>query len=85
MAGKRKHSWEPGENGSVLLFGECVDDSVITVIKCEDPEDFAKDLLILAKEGETKIQEMVLCPVDCTWCPDPVVESLKGTHLRGND
>jgi hypothetical protein len=83
--GKRKHSWEPGENGRVLVFGECVSGSVITVVECEDPEDFTKDLLALAKEDETEIQELVLCPADCTWCPDPVVESLKGTHLRENE
>lgn len=85
MEGRRKHSWEPRENGRILVFGECVADSVITVVECEDPEDFTKDLTVLARDGEIDIQELVLCPADCTWCPNPVVESLKGTHTRGNE
>ena len=79
--GKRKHNWEPGENGRVLIWGEYTAGGAFGVIECEDPEDFTKDISAIA---EIEFRELVLCPVDCTWCPNPVVEPLKGTHTRGN-
>jgi len=80
--GKRKHNWEPGENGRVLVFGEFTTGGSFGVIECEDHEAFIQDLRAVA---DVEFHELVLCPADCTWCPNPVIEPLKGTHTRGNE
>jgi len=78
-SGERIHNWEPGENGRVLIFGEYTAGGAFGVIECEDPEEFIIDLVDVA---DVEIRELVLCPSDCTWCPNPVIEPLKGKHTR---
>ena len=74
--GLRKTAFDLAGEGRIITIGDFEEGGFFMVAECEDPvEEFIADFLTVA---DVESKPIVLCPKDCTMCPETlVVEPLR--------